>query len=759
MPAHRDVAPSDPLFSQQWYLHNTGQTGGTAGVDLNLLPVWQDYTGLGVKVGILDDGVQYVHPDLDDNYDTQIDRDVDESDDDPAPDAFDSHGTAVAGIIAAEANDIGGVGVAPNATIAAIRMGFPPLFGKYEQDILALQRMVDFDVVNNSWGYTYPFTDDFATSLFQEHGAALQTAALQGRNGLGTIVVFAAGNGRTDGDNANYHNLINSRYAIAVAALNHNGLPTYYSDRGATLLVSAFGGGSLTPPDDFSSGYGDSIVTTDRLGSPGYNQFIDPFAPADYTDDFGGTSAAAPMVSGIVALMLEANPNLGYRDVQEILAYSARQTSNSQSGWAMNGATHWNGGGLHFSPDQGFGLVDAHAAVRLAETWTKQSTADNEKMVQAQSAPLDLPIPDGLGEVAHELKVTGNLEIDRVEVDLNLFHPWVGDLEVVLTAPSGTQSSLVERPGVSSYDRTGLDQYGLNFTFGSTHHWGEQATGTWTLTIRDRLTGESGILENWSLKLYGDPSTNNNTYIYTDEFFRFAQDPDRRRLNDSTGIDTLNAAAITSDLDLDLTPGATSTLANAPLILTPATLIEVAIAGDGNDTMQGNAANNTLRGERGNDTLEGWAGNDSLTGGGGDDLLNGRTQTDVLVGDAGNDTLSGGVGKDQFLYATGTKFAAIDLGTDTITDFKSGTDKIVLSKTTFAALSSVIGIGFSQTRDFASVVDDGAIDQSGAVIVYSQATGSLFYNAEGSSFGSARAKFAILTGNPALTTTDFLVQA
>ncbi|GAB4235633.1 MAG: hypothetical protein Kow00121_63120 [Elainellaceae cyanobacterium] len=750
--------PSDPLFAQQWHLLNTGQTGGVPGIDLQVVNVWQDYTGVGVTVGLLDDGAQYIHPDLDDNYDLSRDTDVDESDDDPAPGTLDFHGTSVAGIIAAEANNgIGGVGVAPEATIAVIRMGFPPYFGPYEQDGDALQQMSGFDVVNNSWGYIVPFADNFSDELFQVQKTALQNAVQSGRNGLGTVVVFAAGNDRPQGSNSNYHNLNNSRFTIAVAALNHNGVHTYYSDRGANLLVSALGGGAPTLPDDFSVPFGDGIVTTDRLGSPGYNLVAAPLEASDYTDDFGGTSAAAPMVTGIVALMLEANPKLGYRDVQEILAYSARQTDQAYTGWATNAAKNWNGGGLHISHDYGFGLVNAHAVVRLAETWTTQSTFANETKVQVKQAA-NLAIPDGKGELINTVQVNSDLTIEHVEVELELSHPWIGDLEVLLTAPNGTESSLVERPGVTATDRLGSNQANLRFTFSSTRHWGELAVGTWTLIVRDRITGEAGTLDRWALNLYGDAATPNNTYIYTDEFANYTQQPARRTLADDAGVDTLNAAAVTFNTVLNLAPGASSTLANQSLIIAANTVIENAIAGDGADTLTGNAANNQLKGERGADNLNGLLGNDLLDGGQGNDRLAGGAGADTLVGNAGADTLTGGINSDRFLYATGKAFAATDLGIDIVTDFQAGVDKIALSKATFTALRSGVGDSFSVKTEFGTVANDSIAAQSAALIVYSQASGTLFYNANGreSNYG-AGAAFAQLQGTPALAASDFVL--
>ncbi|NJO42514.1 MAG: S8 family serine peptidase [Cyanobacteria bacterium CRU_2_1] len=737
--------PNDPLFSQQWYLLNTGQTGGTPGIDLNIVDVWADYTGTGIKVGIIDDGVQYTHPDLSSNYDIEIDSDVAEQDDDPAPGTLDRHGTSVAGILAAKANTRDGVGVAYNATIAGIRMDFDGVFGVFPvQSADALQEATRFDVVNNSWGYTAPFFDNFATDSFQSSRIALQNAAEIGRNGLGTIVVFAAGNARSFGDNVNYHNHENSRFTIAVAALNHKGSATSYSTPGASLLVSALGGET-----------DDGIVTTDRLGVPGYNLSSDTFAPSDYTDDFGGTSAATPMVSGIVALMLEANPTLGYRDVQEILAYSARQTDSSNPDWLLNNAKNWNGGGLHISHDYGFGLVDAHAAVRLAETWITQSTYTNEKVLSVSRSP-NLPIPDGSGAVTDTAEFAFGLDIDRVEVDLTLSHPWIGDLEVVLTAPDGTESRLIDRPGASLFNRVGSDRANLNFTLSSTRHWGETGTGTWTLAVHDRLRQWTGSLDTWTLRLYGDALSHNDTYFYTDEYAVYGLDPSHNTLTDTTGIDTINASAVTSNITLDLAPGKDSTIAGNLLTISQASQIEQAFSGDGNDYLIGNDADNPLDGGRGNDTLRGARGNDGLDGNKDNDMLIGGDGDDGLLGGAGNDRLTGGGGSDRFQFSSQLAFIATEIGIDTITDFEPGTDKIVLSKSTFTALTSAIGESFSSAGEFATVDNDANAALSSALIVYSLATGSLFYNPNGSdvNFGTG-AKFAVLRGNPVLNAIDF----
>jgi len=714
--------PNDPLFNQQWHLLNTGQTGGTQGIDLNVVRVWNDYTGRGVRVGVIDDGVDYTHPDLDNTYDLTVDVDATRRVGDGSPvNAIDNHGTAVAGLIAAEANNRdGGVGVAYGAAVSSIRLDFEQ--SSLADTAFALGRMAAFDVVNNSWGYVSPFADNFLLPAFAPQGTALQATAETGRDRLGTIVVFAGGNSRQAGDSSNYHNLQNSRYVISVAALNHIGRHTVYSSPGANLLVSAFGGDNPT----------DRIVTTDRRGLPGYS-------PDNYTNDFGGTSSAAPMVSGVVALMLEANPNLGYRDVQEILAYSARQTDASNRNWQFNGARNWNGGGLHTSTDYGFGLVDAQAAVRLAETWTTQHTATNEAVVQGTLAP-NLAIRDN-AEATSQLTLTQELNINRVEVSVNLAHTWLGDLELLLVSPSGTESVLMSRPGQSAGNPHGISDDNLRFTFSSTQFWGEDAAGTWTLRVRDRATFDQGVLNNWTLRVYGDAPTVNNAYIYTNEFGTLGAQPNRATLEDTSGMDTLNAAALTSNLVLNLIPGALNTLAGRTLTIARNTFIESAIAGDGDDRVLGNWLDNLLQGGRGDDVIQGAQGND---------FLRGNDGNDVLVGNQGNDTLTGGEGRDRFTF-TGSS-----MGVDTVADFVSGIDKLALRRSAFSALTSAAGVGFQVASEFASVATDQVVASSAAFIVYSRATGNLFYNANGQAAGlGAGSQIATLLGTPAITANDF----
>ncbi len=655
--------PLDDLFdNEQWHLLNTGQFSGVPGLDINVTKVWDDYTGTGIRVGVVDDGVQYTHHDLDDNYNFSGQFDYSDNDSDPFPTASDPHGTAVAGLIAAENNGSGAVGVAFDASVTAFRI-FPSTPTEAEYADIYNRHATELDVSNNSWGYNGFFFDDLDGVNFDSVGLAIENAAANGRGGLGTVMLWAAGNDRGDGQDVNYHGFQNARETFAVAAITNQDTIASYSTPGAAILVGSPSNGGTR-----------GITTTDQLGSNGY-------ASGDYTLGFGGTSAATPITAGAVALILESNPLLGYRDVQEILAYTARQADMTDPGWEYNGAHNWNGGGLHTSHDFGFGLIDTLAAVRLAETWTVQSTAANESLVSGTSAP-SLALIDN-GTVSDTITIGGGIDIEHVEVVLDLTHTWIGDLVITLTSPDGTESVLVNRPGVTGSDPNGSSQDNIDFTLSSTHHWGEIGTGDWTLEIQDQVAQDTGVLVSWTLNLFGTALSDDDFYVYTDEFGGFTSDAGRKTLSDAAGADVINAAAITTGSFIDLNDGSDSTLAGNTLTIDTGTIIEDAYSGDGGDSLLGNAVANLLSGGRGDDTLTGAGGNDTLDGGEGDDLF-------VIGASEGDDVILGleagaGLGDQVDLQARSdvADFAellglASDDGTDTTIAFANG-DSLVLN--------------------------------------------------------------------------------
>lgn len=598
--------PQDPLMGLQWYLY--------PGVGANVLPVWADYTGRGVRVALFDQGIDATHPDLAGQVATTQGRhaaDPAVRSGNPVLEA-DNHGTAVAGVVAASRNGQGLVGVAHGATLVSY---YSPLDETFTPtgvaNVFGYAR--DVDVLNNSWGYApqyvssapWAFLDNFRMPDFAPTGRALRELAAQGREGLGTIVVQSAGNSYRFGDDTNLHNFQNSRYIITVGATDFDGRATAYSSPGASVLVAAPGGGGNDPLSD--------ILTTDRLGLDGYD-------PGD-TTALRGTSFSSPVVAGVVALMLEANPGLGWRDVQALLALSARQPADSGNTWLSNGAAQWNGGGLRFDADthdMGFGLVDARAAVRLAETWAgpARTSANLRELIAERHTPQ--AVPDGRGSLSQTLVVADDLTLERVEVTVDLRHSYLGDLRLLLESPSGTQSWLLGRPGVNEALPFGSSQSDINFTFSSVLHLGESALGTWRLTVFDEEYSDVGTLESWTLVLTGQTPSTDTRWTYTDDLAAAAaSNRGRTALQDGTGIDTFDAAAVSSASRIDLEPGSTSRVAGQDVLIVAGTEIEHAIGGDGGDDLRGNAGPNHLRGMRGDDMLTGRAGNDHLDGGAG----------------------------------------------------------------------------------------------------------------------------------------------
>lgn len=593
--------PSDPGFAAQWHLRNAG------GIDANVTPVWADYTGFGVRVGIIDDGFDLAHPDLVAAFGPGG-WDARGNDANPAAEAGDRHGTAVAGVIGADANGAGLVGVAHDATLVGFRMGFGAT-GSNAQIATLLRRQAEVDVSNNSWGFSGFFTDDFSTPGFAPIRDALAFATETGRGGLGTVFVFAAGNARTSGDNVNHHSIQAAPEVITVGAVDAAGRVASFSTPGAALLVSA---------------PGVNILTTDATGAAGYL--------AGDTVTLSGTSFAAPVVSGVVALMLEANPNLGWRDVQDILALSARQTDLGNPSWVTNAAGTWNGGGMRFSNDYGFGVVDARAAVRLAETWQAVSTSANAVRATASASP-GVAIPDASAAgVSSTLTLSGGVAIDRVQVSLDIRHTWIGDLTVTLISPGGTESVLIDRPGrTPGSNGFGSSADDIVFTVSSNAFRGETGDGAWTLRVVDHVTGDTGQLVSWSLAALGDRASEDTVHVFTDAFAALAAtDPGRGVISDLSGRDTINASAVTGRVLLDLAAG-TGTIGGAAITLSPGTTIETVFGGDADDVLVGDRFANRPIGGRGNDILIGGGGDDWLEGGAGDDWLDGGEGFDTAA--------------------------------------------------------------------------------------------------------------------------------
>jgi subtilisin-like proprotein convertase family protein len=476
--------PNDTYFPQQWYLRNTGQGGGVAGIDVNVTNVWDKYRGTNIVIGIIDDGLQVTHPDLSGNFIFAPSFDFNGNDGDPSPNiSEDYHGTSVAGLAAARNNGVGVVGVAFEAKLAGLRLIALPETDS--QDAAAMSHSNSLIHIKNcSWG---PPECGFSGVVLEGPGPLMRAAMAQGvatgRGGKGEIYVFAAGNGGECDENVNYDGLASSVNVFAIGAISDEGKPTDYSEPGACLVAVA----------PSSSYLRQGTTTTDLLGSFGYNttNATSELSNRDYTQHFGGTSSAAPVASGVMALILQANTNLTYRDLKEILLRSSKKVQPADPGWKTNSA------GIPHHHYFGGGLINARSAVNMATNWASLGPVTNITQLQTN---INLSIPDNnLTGITRTFTVTNqNFRVEHVALTMTAPHTFWGDLMVTLTSPSGMQSVLTSTNGFvdSSY------QYQA-WPLTSVRHWGEKATGTWTVRVADGAATYTGTLKALELKLYG----------------------------------------------------------------------------------------------------------------------------------------------------------------------------------------------------------------------------------------------------------------
>ncbi|XP_031336072.1 furin-like protease 1 isoform X2 [Photinus pyralis] len=457
---------SDPRWPSMWYL-NRGN-----GLDMNVIPAWlEGVTGKGAVVTILDDGLEKDHPDLVKNYDPMASYDVNNHDSDPSPryDMIDSnrHGTRCAGEVAATSNNsVCALGVAHGAQVGGVRMLDGDVTDAVEARSLSLNPQ-HIDIYSASWGpdddgKTVDGPGELATRAFIE-------GVTKGRNGKGSIFVWASGNGGRDHDNCNCDGYTNSIYSLSISSATEQGHVPWYSEACSSTLASTYSSGAVGERQ---------VVTTDLHHS--------------CTSSHTGTSASAPLAAGICALALEANPNLTWRDMQHIVVRTARPHHLVTSDWQINGV------GRNVSHSFGYGLMDAYAMVQLARKWV---TVPEQHKCEITAPHVQKSIP-AKSVVVLQLQVTeceGVQILEHVQAKLTIFSQRRGDLHIQLTSPMGTRVTLLAHRG-HDIARSGFNHW----PFMSVHSWGETPFGTWQLEIHNdgRMLGRA-TLQNWSLILYG----------------------------------------------------------------------------------------------------------------------------------------------------------------------------------------------------------------------------------------------------------------
>lgn len=500
----------DPLLERQWHLFNTGQSGGVPGMDIGLQGVRE--TGRGVLIAFVDGAVQLSHPDLVANVFTLngLLPTPDPSPPTAAPGApenanpgqwDDAHGTAVVGIAVASANNsLGGRGVAPESKFLAYDGVSTGLVASALRSAIHLGA----DIVNNSWGALDSQSGKGSyVSADPAWRAAMTAAIAQGRQGKGSVVVFAAGNGGPSED-SNRDAYANHPGVLAVGAVDHQGRPSAYAEPGANVLVSAPSMSLLRRSNDVAD-----IWTTDISGPRGLAAGARP-ETADYAPFAGGSSASAPMVSGAVALMLEANPNLSWRDVRWLLARTARP---ADLGLTQADPSAMNAHGFH--PRVGFGRVHAGDALQAARQF---SGLPSEKTCDSGVLWMDQPIGEDPSPalIASARFVACDVRtVESVQVTLTVDHPYGADLDVVLISPTGNRSQLA-RPHLCPVSMSGpCGDLSRGWTFHSVRHMGERFEGSvqnasvgqshtgWKIQIKDGQAGDTGLWRSWRIVIAG----------------------------------------------------------------------------------------------------------------------------------------------------------------------------------------------------------------------------------------------------------------
>ncbi|KAL3942749.1 MAG: hypothetical protein SGBAC_003124 [Bacillariaceae sp.] len=514
---------------------------------INVAPVWeQGIFGNGVRVRVNDYGIDINHEEFQGRFDADASCVLHEARYNPEIEGVDQHGTIVASIIGASNNNNQcGTGIAPQVTLSScIAAGENPDDTVYDNTWMG-HKVDQMDISQNAYGfrhcrrgalsstngefvdtgtcpfkfrpgitvvggteqnYTHPcdaceFPSDWLSvdcrrsisrhcyyhfdgdvevcsellSGLTQGGecsfldqldnteASFDIGAQQGRDGKGVVYVFSAGNDFMHGGDTNYAGRYQSRYVIYAGAVGPNGKKTKYSRGGASLFVTA-------PAGDIETDFTYSVARGDGGCQTGLS----------------GTSSSSAVVTGVVALILEANPDLTWRDVQGVLARTSKPVVQSK---LIDETETFNGAGLYHSNLHGFGIVDAAAAVTRAQNWvsygpevqlTKISDAFEQTIGDDPSSPL-------VTEVVIQSEGATTV-VENVVVSIWMKHLSRGHLEIKLISPDGTESILA--PGLRPENGQGNDVE--PWILRTVKSWGEMAEGTWKLSIADLVEGDVG---------------------------------------------------------------------------------------------------------------------------------------------------------------------------------------------------------------------------------------------------------------------------
>ena len=346
-------------------------------------------------------------------------------------------------------------------------------------------------VSNNSWG---PSDGPEPSRTFSFWRQAVHAGITEGYGGKGVFYAFAGGNGHLLGDDSNLDEYINSHAVTAVCSVHSEGRRAGYSEMGANLWVCA--------------------PSNDRPGSLGGARGILTTENSDrYYQDFGGTSAATPLVAGVAALTRSANADLTWRDIKVILAASANKNDPASLGWQDGAAMHpvSSSDRYHFNHEYGFGVVNAEGAVGLAKRWTNLPDMQVHSVATDEELYVEIPDAKAYGSATtttHTLTVESDIGFTEfVEVTVAFEHDSFRDLEILLESPSGAVSRLAvpfdTYDGLNAFFGEGFVPLHGSFQFGSARHLGEDPNGEWKLHVTDRIPAAGGAYAGFAISVYG----------------------------------------------------------------------------------------------------------------------------------------------------------------------------------------------------------------------------------------------------------------
>lgn len=498
--------PADELFPSQWHLYSKAQAAPDIdrNADASVYEAWQITKGTReIVVAVLDDGFELSHPDFQGAEKVVHPTDFTGNDDQPLPEGGDYHGTPCAGVAIAEENGQGCVGAAPGCAFMPVR--FP--LNAADAWLIEIFRYISAraHIVSCSWGMS-PGNYPLASSVTQ---TLSQLARSGGKDGKGLVIVFAAGNydapidatvsypirwlGRDAQGNRRIFTasgrMLNGFPAhpevIAVGAMTSLNQKALYSNWGSQLSVTA--PSNNFDPTTYNQLPGRGITTTDN------EYYGSDFTPGKrYTNSFGGTSSATPLVAGICALVKTANPGLTAAQIKEVLEQSADKIEDPSSDPLYNLAkgTYSNGISEWF----GHGKINAANAVHEAARRLQP-----QRVIEKQNLTV-LAIPDfNAAGIASPISISEAGAVTGLEVQVDISHSWIGDLEVTLVSPAGSRMLLHNRSGggADNLQKT----YTLVDTLALGAALGQPASGNWLLQVADRASRDVGTLNRWGLKL------------------------------------------------------------------------------------------------------------------------------------------------------------------------------------------------------------------------------------------------------------------